>query len=110
MVKPVTAPICPICGYLSKTSQGTFGVKAECCGLWSWNGKPLVDKATHIARIRAHKAFDQVWKSGYVGRGEAYTRLAAAMRMAKDDCHISRMNTKQALQVVNIVESGGLRA
>jgi hypothetical protein len=85
-----------------------YGVRAACCGLWSWNGKPLVDGETHVARIRAHAAFDPLWKNGLFKRGEGYRRLARAMGLTQEQCHISTMDRRNALRVVDIVRSGRL--
>jgi ribosomal protein S27AE len=102
------APICPRCGGNPTFSTGKFGTKAECCGLWSWNLKPLVPRETHAARIQAHDVFDRLWKGGVLARGECYRRLQAAMGMSKDECHIAQMSERQAQQVVEIVRSGRL--
>ena len=99
---------CPVCGGEPTLSRGRFGIRAEHCGLWSWNGKPLVGKETHIARINAHSAFDPIWKSGRLSRGECYRRLQVEMGMSEEDCHISVMDERQATRVVEIVNSGAL--
>lgn len=95
--------LCPACLGPAKLSQGKFGLKAECCGLWSWKGKPLVDRETHAARIMAHDAFDAVWKNGHMQRSEAYERLATAMQMTRKECHISLMTADQAHRVIAIM-------
>lgn len=102
------APICPTCGQPAKLSAGKFGTKAECCGLWSWNGKPLVSGETHRWRIFAHAAFDPLWKSGRMKRGTAYARLADVMGMTRQDCHISLMTADQAKEVARAVREGRL--
>lgn len=106
--KSADIPICPTCGAAAKMSAGRWGMKAECCGLWSWNGKDLVGRDTHANRIRAHAAFDQIWKSGKIARGTAYGRLAELMGMTRDECHMSIMTAEQANRVVAIVLSGDL--
>ena len=102
------APICPRCGDAAILSVGKFGTKAECCGLWSWNLKPLVDRETHASRIRAHDAFDALWKRGTVSRGEAYRHLQIAMGVSKTECHIAQMTAVQARHMVELVRSGRL--
>lgn len=101
-------PICPLCGGTVTMSKGAYGMKAECCGLWSWNGKPLVGRTTHKARIFAHEEFDQLWKSGRLSRGECYRRLQVETGLSKDECHIALMTAEQALRVVKIVRSGAM--
>lgn len=100
--------LCPTCGGAPKTSEGRFGMKAECCGLWSWKGKPLVSRETHAARIKAHDVFDRLWKSGQVSRGECYRRLQIQMGLSSGDCHIALMTAEQAMRVVEIVAAGWL--
>lgn len=102
------APLCSVCGSSAKLSSGKWGIKAECCGLWSWGLKPLVDRETHASRIKAHDAFDRLWKNGGLSRTEAYRRLADAMRMATGECHISLMSAEQAKEVVRLVHNGAL--
>lgn len=102
------APTCPTCGNPAQLRPGKFGIKAEYCGLWSWNYKALVGRETHLARIQAHAAFDALWETGKLTRTEAYERLGRAMRMSGEDCHIALMSERQALQVVAIVQSGRL--
>lgn len=98
-----TVPICPTCGHPAKMSEGRFGMKAECCGLWSWGGKALVSRETHAARIQAHEAFDALWKSGRISRTEAYGKLAELMGMTRDECHMSLMTAAQAGRVKRLV-------
>lgn len=50
MADETPAPICPSCGQPAKERMTRYGVRHDCCGLWSWGGKPLVDAATHAAR------------------------------------------------------------
>ena len=102
------APPCPACGQPARCRPGKFGVKAECCGLWSWNHKPLVGRETHRARIQAHEAFDALWKGGIVSRSEAYRRLRVAMGLSAADCHIALMTADQATRVVEIIRGGTL--
>jgi hypothetical protein len=107
--KSKSAPICPVCEMPAPITATRFGPRAECCGLLSWGLKPLVTPATMTARKSAHAAFDLIWKSGSLSRGEAYRRLALAMGMTATECHISKMTEEQAKRVVEVVRSGGIR-
>ena len=107
--KVKVAPICPVCEKPATITATRYGARAECCGLRSWGLKPLVSADTLVARQVAHAVFDEIWKSGKLGRGECYRRLAAAMGMTSEECHISRMHERHANRVVEIVRSGGLR-
>lgn len=106
-----SAPLCMKCGNPTKLFQaidpvGRSRVKAMCCGMWSWNNKPLVDRRTHGARIEAHRAFDRLWKNKMVTRKEAYRRLAILMVMTNEQCHIAAMDWRTAQRVVEIVRTG----
>jgi len=96
------APVCPKCGSFALQVTGKFGIKSMCCDLWSWNGKPLVDRETHVARIRAHEAFDPLWKTGSMDRKAAYRWLKQQLGWSKDP-HMSEMNADEARQVVAVM-------
>lgn len=97
------APICPICMQPAERTDTRYGVRHDCCGLHSWGGKPLVDADTHAARIAAHAAFDELWKSKTISRSKAYKMLAQEMGISKTDCHISLMTRELAEQVPRAV-------
>jgi hypothetical protein len=101
-------PTCPTCGNAARITDTQYGPRAACCGLWSWGFKPLVDAETHRARRAAHDAFDRLWKSGRLSRGQCYQKLQAIMGMSADECHMARMSRDDALRVVEIVQSGQL--
>ena len=82
----------------------TYGVRDKCCGLWSWGGKPLVDRETHQARKAAHKAFDPLWKKEGLDRGVAYSLLAEHLGISVDECHMASMDSETARRVPDIVE------
>ena len=108
-VKFRKAPICPVCAKPAQVTATKYGPRAGCCGLHSWDLKPLVSPAVHDARKLAHATFDPVWRSGDLSRGEAYRRLALAMGIPQKSCHISLMTDVDAARVVEIVRSGALR-
>ena len=107
--KAKLAPICPKCQRPARVTATRFGLRADCCGLHSWDLKPLVSPATHDARKLAHATFDPIWKGGKLSRGEAYRRLALAMEMTSDECHISLMTEADANRAVQAIRSGALR-
>jgi hypothetical protein len=89
-------PQCPRCGQTARESQTRYGLRADCCGLWSWDRWPLVDAETHAARRRAHAAFDPLWQSGALDRASAYARLADTLGIAPAACHIKQMDRSTA--------------
>lgn len=50
VVANLPTPICPRCGRQADETVTRYGIRSECCGLWSWNRQPLVDAKTHEAR------------------------------------------------------------
>lgn len=99
----VPQPTCPRCSGEPTRSITRFGIRHDCCNLWSWDGAPLVDRETHDARTEAHKHFDAYWQSKGISRRDAYRKLASAMGMSLKDCHIKLMDATTAQRVVRIV-------
>ena len=97
------APICPECGKPAAATTTRYGVRHDCCGLWSWGGSPLVDARTHEARSAAHEAFDPLWKDGLLGRREAYGLLANELGIPRDHCHMKLMDRETAEAVPGAV-------
>lgn len=54
----------------------------------------------HNARNKAHKAFDVIWKTGVMSRGDAYIWLAKKLSMP--DVHMSKLNIATCELVVNL--------
>lgn len=76
-----------------------YGRRHDCCGLWSWGNKPLVCAETHEARKQAHSAFDQLWRGGWLPRGEAYRALAWATGWPESECHMMHMPKDKAREI-----------
>jgi hypothetical protein len=73
--------------------------------MWSWEGKPLADARTHAARIAAHEAFDVLWRKEGWRRSYCYSLLSDALRIPKEDCHMSLMPAEIAERVPAAVET-----
>lgn len=59
------------------------------------DGKPLGipgDRATKDARIRAHAAFDLIWRSGMMSRRGAYSWMRRRFGLSDEDGHIGRFD------------------
>lgn len=57
------------------------------------------------AREAAHAAFDPLWltaKNRRLARKEAYARLAVALGIQEDYCHIAMFDVKQCRRVVEL--------
>lgn len=100
-------PECPECGEEAVETQTKYGLRCTCddCGLWSWDRFPLADKETHDARRAAHAAFDKIWKDPRgvgVNRSVMYTRLAGALDIPPEECHMKMMDKETARRVVKV--------
>lgn len=87
---------CPECGELAAETKTRFGIRSDCCGLWSWNRYPLVSREVHLARNAAHNAFDNLWESGLVKRDTAYAMLSD--RLGRQ-AHIKEMTLEELQKV-----------
>lgn len=76
--------------------KGTHGAHPD--------GRPLgkpADKETKLARMRAHAAFDRLWKEGPRNRGQAYGWLKA---QASIPDHIGEMSVAECNTLIELVE------
>lgn len=56
----------------------------------------MADRETRQLRLKAHNAFDPLWKkSGKFKRITAYTWLASMLQIPLKECHISQFSKKQ---------------
>lgn len=63
----------------------------------------LANRELRLARMRAHHAFDPVWKEGKNTRSFAYLWLADHMDLTVSECHIGMMNIEQCAKVMELV-------
>jgi hypothetical protein len=103
-------PCCPVCGGHPPAQQTHYGVRHQCCGLHSWDGKALVSPETHAARRAAHAAFDALWKERLIGRSEAYKELSKYLHLTPAETHMSLMTQQQAQDTVKFARSFRFRA
>ena len=72
------------------------------------DGSPLgapADKRTREARIKAHEAFDWLWKLHYFGsRNEAYRWMRNAMGLSNQEAHIAKLSAEQCERLITCVE------
>jgi len=110
----VNIPICPICGNQAERAETRHGVRDRCepCGLWSWEGRPLVSAEVHQARQHCHAVFDRLWKTAPLAyqiaeqpgsvaykkaiarirrkaRNRAYQYVAAMLGLPEPEVHMS---------------------
>jgi len=122
-------PICPYCGRAARLVGGAviypnipdlhykkFWQCRPCdahVGCHPDSTRPLgspANKPLRQARREAHRCFDKLWKSGSRPRREAYARLAAALGLAAEDCHIGQFDEatcRRAVAAVSELQAGG---
>ncbi len=115
------APVCPYCQKPAEQAPSAavygagrdFGAVWVCrpCGAWvgchKGTARPkgrLADHALRQAKIRAHAAFDPLWKSGEMARGDAYGWLADHMGLDRKECHIGMFDVDQCSRVVMVCD------
>jgi ssDNA-binding Zn-finger/Zn-ribbon topoisomerase 1 len=109
---------CPECGakmrlrYTPKHDRHFYGCTRwpKCDGVHGCHpdGKPLGkpgNKETRSARMRAHEAFDQLWKpsGALMTRGQAYSWLEGYFDLDQGDAHIGGFSKEQCEELVAAV-------
>lgn len=108
------SPTCPECDAPMRLRQSKHG-KFYSCPNWPEcdvthgahpDGRPLGKPATREvreARVRAHAAFDGLWKGGGMKRKDAYSWLQEAMGLTRDEAHIGNFDAAQCERLVELV-------
>ena len=60
----------------------------------------LANSELRNKRIRAHKAFDEIWRSGIMSRGQAYQWMQHKFGLSKDQAHIGCFSDYMCLQLL----------
>ena len=105
---------CPECGARMILREGKHSLFYGCCKFPQCrgthgahpNGAPLgtpADRATKDMRIKAHDAFDQLWKplSAPYTRAEAYLVMQSLMGMSSDEAHIGKFTAEQCQELID---------
>jgi ssDNA-binding Zn-finger/Zn-ribbon topoisomerase 1 len=114
----MTALPCPDCGaplVLKVTKYGKFYGCSNfrvtgCRGSHSAHqetGEPMGTPAraeVRAARMRAHRAFDELWTHGHMTRSRAYKWMQKVMVMTKRDAHIAKFDLEQCERLVAEVQ------
>lgn len=62
----------------------------------------LANGELRTAKMKAHAAFDPLWKDGYFRtRTGAYNWLANTLKLSADDCHIGMFDVEMCMRVVD---------
>lgn len=107
---------CGDCGALMKLRTSAYGpfygctTWPECDGKHGAHsdGRPKgtpANKVTRLARIRAHRVFDELWKKQLVPtRGRAYAWMRDAMKLSHSKAHIAMFNEAQCEELIRLVK------
>lgn len=60
----------------------------------------MATEGTRRARIRAHDAFDAIWKDGHMTRSRAYEELAQRLGIPWAQCHIAQFDENQCARAI----------
>lgn len=112
-------PTCPYCAGLSELVVGDviYPHRPDLAAKKVWRCPPcnayvgchpgttkplgrLANAALREAKIQAHAAFDPLWRTGWMGRHQAYGWLAMQLGLARDDCHIGLFDLDGCQRVV----------
>jgi len=110
----MTTPVCPYCSKKANMAWGRHiwpdrpelaekhiwrclqcSAYVGCHGdTWSPLGT-LANYETRRERMKTHKEFDPLWKSGTMSRSEAYLRLSKLIGIPIERCHIAMFTAEE---------------
>ena len=99
---------CPVHGKPMMMCNTKYGPRFDCiethCDWMCWGGQTSTPCNGPIrdARQNAHCIFDNLWKSGKMGRNAAYKWLCEAMDMSREECHIGMFDVDECNRVVEV--------
>ena len=79
------------------------------CAWWCMQTIVPGDKATKIARIRAHAAFDTVWKGRKMTRKDAYKWMQQVLRLKYEEAHIAMFDSTTCERLIEAVDRWKLK-
>ena len=62
----------------------------------------LANKELRVWKMRAHAAFDKLWRDGKMQRREAYRWLSQAMNLRSEETHIGMFDEQQCERVCHL--------
>lgn len=120
-----SAPVCPYCKELSLLKKGrevyphlpelqhkNFYVCEPCDARVGCHAKTLrplgrlADAELRVLKIRAHAAFDPIWRSEntIMSRNEAYEWLSVELKINRRDCHIGEFDVDLCRRAIDACE------
>lgn len=89
-------------------SFGCVGVILNCdsyVGCPERTEKPLgtlANKELRKWRRNAHFVFDRYWQEGFIGRKDLYERLAKALGIPVEECHIGMFDVETCKKIIRL--------
>lgn len=83
-----------------------FGIRYSCpvmgCTVVAWSGSTSTpaNYSTRQMRMKAHDAFDELWKSGMFTRTEAYHKLSLYLGIIQQSTHIGHFDSDRCQKVI----------
>ncbi len=113
-------PICPYCGKSSVLTDSvhiygkSLGLIYDCrpCDAYvhvhrnSPTNRPLGTLASselRVLRVKAHLAFDRIWRRGATTREQAVSWLCAAMGKPRHLAHIHKLNEEECRKLLQLI-------
>ena len=108
-IKVIRGEICWYCGINTELKKTQYGYQYKCpyCGAYvgCHEGTKrslgrVANKELRAAKMSAHRAFDIIWKTGYMRRSEAYRWLGEKLSLPKEYVHIGFFGIETCKRVV----------
>lgn len=64
----------------------------------------LADAKLRQWKIKAHQAFDPIWKEGHMNRYQAYKWLSIVLGIPRKKCHIGMFDIKTCQKVIEVTQ------
>ena len=120
--KRIKAPTCPYCGSTAVLRDASFVYHDKCfkshlyvcarypecdsyVGVHEGTLRPegtLANSELRNRRIRAHKAFDQIWRTGIMTRPNAYRWMMEKMQLTQAQAHIGMFSEYRCDQLIEL--------
>jgi len=120
-IKPV---VCPYCGSVAILRDGSYvhGTGSLVKKLYVCSRYPECDSYVGVfkdgmtpkgslanselrnKRIRAHRAFDEIWKNGIMTRGQAYQWMQYKFGLSRNQAHIGYFSDYMCIQLLDACE------
>lgn len=76
------------------------------CGKMKWDGSTSTPATQEVFNLRkkCHAKFDELWKSGFISKKEAYKKLCNIMNLPREKCHIGMFQKEECEKLLKILD------